>query len=144
VYAEKVNRAEFKNLARVRLEDAKVLLRRGRASAAYYIAGYAVECALKACIAKRTRRSEFPPKNSSSRFYTHELGKLLKEIDTQLANTLNSEVMRGSSLGKNWKTVSGWDEESRYDADAGKDARDLIKAIEDPQDGVLECIKRYW
>jgi len=29
---------------------------------AYYLAGYAVECAIKACIAKGTRRYEFPDK----------------------------------------------------------------------------------
>jgi len=44
----------------MRLKDAEVLLQKGRNEAAYYLAGYAVECALKACIAKQTKRHEFP------------------------------------------------------------------------------------
>jgi HEPN domain-containing protein len=49
-------------MAMVRLKEANVLLRLGLSDGAYYLAGYAVECALKACIAKGTRRYEFPDK----------------------------------------------------------------------------------
>jgi len=49
-----VNRADFQELAQIRLRDAEVLLENGRFDGAYYIAGYSVECALKACIAKLT------------------------------------------------------------------------------------------
>jgi hypothetical protein len=47
-----MNRAELQRLAKERISDAKVLLAARHWSAAYYLAGYAVECALKACIAK--------------------------------------------------------------------------------------------
>ena len=46
-----MNRADFQRLADVRIDEAGVLLAAGRWSGAYYLAGYAVECALKACIA---------------------------------------------------------------------------------------------
>jgi len=42
------------------------LLRLGLFDGAYYLAGYAVECALKACIAKGTQRFEFPDKRKGS------------------------------------------------------------------------------
>jgi HEPN domain-containing protein len=47
-----VNRAELRQLASDRIEDARILLAGGRWSAAYYLLGYAVETGLKACILK--------------------------------------------------------------------------------------------
>jgi len=44
---------------------------------AYYLAGYAVECALKACIAKKTQRHEFPDKRRVDASHTHNLIQLL-------------------------------------------------------------------
>ncbi len=57
-----MNRADFHKLTEIRMKEAKVLLDRKCYERAYYLAGYAVECALKACIAKRTLAYDFPPK----------------------------------------------------------------------------------
>src|SRR5439155_18484686 len=57
-----MNRADFHKLTEIRMREAKVLLARKCYEGAYYLAGYAVECALKACIAKRTQAHDFPPK----------------------------------------------------------------------------------
>lgn len=54
-----MNRKDFQVLSKVRLREAKVLLGVGLYDGAYYLAGYAVECGLKACIAKRTLRHDF-------------------------------------------------------------------------------------
>jgi hypothetical protein len=48
----RIYRRDFRTLAELRAEEARVLLRSRRQLGAYYLAGYAVECALKACIAK--------------------------------------------------------------------------------------------
>ena len=55
-----MNKLDFETLAHLRLEDAKCLLLGGRWAAFYYLAGYAVECAIKACIAKLTGMHDFP------------------------------------------------------------------------------------
>lgn len=55
-----MNRAEFQELAVIRLNDAKILLDNHRYDGAYYLTGYVVESALKACIANRTREYDFP------------------------------------------------------------------------------------
>ena len=136
-----MTRADFKKLALTRLADAKSLLRSRRYGAAYYVAGYAVECALKASLARKTRRYEFPPKPGevSKSYYTHDLQKLAQASD------LAGKLEGGSpKLQRYWSIVKDWGEDSRYDADAGKKARDILKAIDDPADGVLECIKQYW
>ena len=57
-----MNRIDLQKLAEDRIADAAALLNAGRWSAAYYLAGYAVECALKACIAKQTQAGDFPDK----------------------------------------------------------------------------------
>jgi hypothetical protein len=58
-----MKRKDFQELAAVRLKEARVLLRAGCYEGAYYLAGYAVECALKACISKQTERHEFPDRD---------------------------------------------------------------------------------
>lgn len=58
-----MNRADLQVLARLRLAEAKVLFDNRRYEGAYYLLGYAIECALKAYIAKQTKRYDFPEKN---------------------------------------------------------------------------------
>lgn len=55
-----MNRAEFQQLSRLRLREARALMSGGHYQGAYYLSGYAVECALKACICKQFGRYEFP------------------------------------------------------------------------------------
>jgi len=59
------------------VEDANLLLDNGQYDGGYYLAGYAVECALKAVIAARTRQHEFPDLNLAKKVYTHDLKELL-------------------------------------------------------------------
>src|SRR6267154_1899434 len=67
---------ELRQLAEDRILDAQVLLAGQRWSGAYYVAGYAVECGLKACIARLTAEHDFPPKVKFVQdCYTHELLK---------------------------------------------------------------------
>jgi HEPN domain-containing protein len=72
-----MNRLDFQKLAELRLLEAEVLLDAGKYEGAYYLCGYAVECALKACIAKLTKEHDFPDKATVNDSYTHDLGKLL-------------------------------------------------------------------
>ena len=54
-----MNRNDFQKISRLRVKEAKALLDSGYPVGAYYLMGYAVECALKACIAKQTKRYDF-------------------------------------------------------------------------------------
>jgi hypothetical protein len=73
-----VDRSDLQALSRIRATEAKALLGLGLFDGAYYLAGYAVECALKACIAKGTRRFEFPDKRRVDSSYTHDLELLMR------------------------------------------------------------------
>src|ERR1019366_8510670 len=51
-----MNRSDLHQLTEARVRESQALLAAGEAAGAYYVAGYAVDCALKACIAKQTDR----------------------------------------------------------------------------------------
>jgi HEPN domain-containing protein len=63
----------LQQLADDRVLDAEALLNAGRWSGAYYVSGYAVECALKACIAKQTNLHDFPDKTVVQKSHAHDL-----------------------------------------------------------------------
>src|SRR5438045_4183805 len=69
-----VNKTELEQLADLRLAEAVALLglTPPMPDGAYYLAGYAVECALKACIAKLTAQHDFPDKNFAAKCFTHK------------------------------------------------------------------------
>jgi hypothetical protein len=75
-----VNRKELQSLSRVRLAEAGALLKAGFPDGAYYLAGYSVECALKACIAKQTRLHDSPDKKIVDSSHTHNLRNLRKSL----------------------------------------------------------------
>ncbi len=73
-----MNKSDLQTLTDTRVTDAKLLLDAGRFPAAYYLLGYAVECALKACIAKQIKEHDFPDKQLVLDSYTHNLEQLLR------------------------------------------------------------------
>lgn len=138
-----MNRADLQQLARLRIEEAKVLLDNACFAGAYYLAGYAVECALKACIAKLTTRYDFPNKELATKSYTHDLTNLAKLAGLELA--LNKEIQSNKGFERNWAAVKDWSEDARYRTNIlGPNARDLYSAIVSRKDGVLTWLKKRW
>ena len=109
---------------------------------AYYLAGYAVEFALKACVAKRTRRHEFPDKKRTEAVYTHKLAQLVNEAGIKQA--LADEARRDPGFNDNWNILQLWSEQSRYETHPLEEAEALLQAINNRKHGVLACIKRHW
>lgn len=137
-----MNRVDFQNLAAERLSDAEALLADGRFDCAYYIAGYAVECALKACIANKTEEDDFPPRETR-KIWTHDLGDLL---DSAGLKTEFSEVTGENFLFEaSWAIVKDWSESSRYENKQDRLRAELmLDAITNPQNGILQWLKKYW
>ena len=71
-----MQRSDFQELARLRIRESRRLLRAREYSGCYHLAGISVECALKAVICTRTRRHQFPVKDTRD-YYCHDLSKLL-------------------------------------------------------------------
>lgn len=85
-----------------------------------------MECALKACIAKRTLAHDFPPNpRVVNDYYSHKIPSLAKLAGLELE-------------------VTKWSEQGRYETHIeSKDARDLYRAISNSRNGVL-WLKKYW
>lgn len=137
-----LNRRDFQKLTEVRFGDAEALLKARRYDAAYYVAGYAVECALKACIAKGAKRHDFADKGRVLKSYTHNLENL--ESLAFENGEFEQERNADTTLAGNWGTVKEWSQESRYEQANRKEARELVAAIGDKAHGVLQCIRKYW
>jgi hypothetical protein len=134
-------RRDFRTLAELRAEEARVLLRSRRQLGAYCLAGYAVECALKACIAKQRKRFEFPPKKGNvEKMYSHNLDALLDVAGLKVQ--LQKEIATNPDFAANWKTVRNWTAESRYEI-SGLNGKELYNAVTGAN-GVLPWIKLRW
>lgn len=135
-----VNRKDLQVLVNLRIREAQILFDATEYSGAYYLAGYAVECALKACIAKKSKRYDFPDKKTVIDSYTHDLVTLarLSGLKVEL------EGQTDPDLKKNWDIVLNWSEESRYRLMGQLASKEMISAIIQRSHGVLPCIKRHW
>jgi HEPN domain-containing protein len=129
-----MNRGELQELALIRLQDAKVLLDNECYDGAYYLSGYVIECALKACIAKKTREFDFPEKKLIDKIYSHDLSKLIGVVGISIADEIKL----------NWAVVKDWSEQDRYKRHSKEEARDIYDAVANTDEGVLEWIKLHW
>lgn len=137
-----MNRKDLKALALTRLREAKVLLANGEYSGAYYLAGYIVECALKACIARQTRLHDFPDKNRADASWKHEPEPLVRAAGLQ--PSLEAESKADPQFRANWDVVKDWKVNSRYVGWDKKEAQDMVRAVSESRHGVLRWLKRHW
>ena len=129
-------------MAEIRAREAQVLLVGRQYSGAYYLSGYVVECALKACIARQTRRHEFPDLRAVRRSFTHDLEQLVEAAGLKAA--LEAERGRNPEFRTNWFAVRDWTEGSRYEKIARSEAIGLYNAIVDQRDGVFTWLRLHW
>ena len=137
-----MNRTDLQRLAEERADDSSALLAAGRWSAAYYLAGYAVECALKACIARGVKAEDFPDKQLTKDSYTHDIQGLARAAKLDVAAKARESI--DPMFSENWVTVRDWDEGARYVIWPEPEAREMYRAVNDPQTGVLPWLRKYW
>ena len=138
------NKGAYKKLAHIRLDEAKLLFTQGYYCGAFYLAGYSIECALKAKIAKNLRKFDIPDHKVVEKHFTHNLQDLLNQ--SELNAKLGRASKRNPQLSVNWDTIAGlngWSEESRYNEDVTKaEAQKLLDAVDDPKNGILQWIEK--
>jgi hypothetical protein len=142
-----VNRPQLQKLAQLRLDDAQALLAASRWSAAYYLAGYAVECGLKSCVLRHVHDTGAIFTDSD---YLKELSKCWTHDFKLLLKLAGLTATHGAALGANpnfetfWKVTKDWSETSRYEEHTDADARQLYQAITHNPDGVFVWIQQHW
>jgi hypothetical protein len=127
-------------LAESKLEDAKRLLAAGGSGNAYYLAGYAVELMLKAILSTKIRAETLPGPELMRDLFTHDFRRLVRLAE--LADALKSRSDADPVFFAKWEIVLQWSEGSRYDVRGSEAAKELVDAIEDPNHGVLQWLKR--
>lgn len=137
-----MNRSDLQKLTKLRLIETKILLEHKHYSGAYYLAGYSIECALKACIAKQVRKFDFPDKHLAHDSYTHDLQKLLKLAGLQPIH--QRYCIENPIFKANWEVVKDWNEKSRYQKFGMQAANDLYLSIVDNENGILLWLEQHW
>jgi|SRR4051812_10012471 HEPN domain-containing protein len=137
-----LTRTLLRELAEARLAEAQLLLRSGQFSGAYYLAGYAAELGLKACIARQFRADQIPDRRLVERTYSHNLDQLVNLAG--LAEDLKQRRALSDAFATYWTSVTNWSEQARYRVIGREDAEGLITALNDPADGVLRWIRANW
>ena len=139
-----MNRAELRKLAADRVLDAEALLQENRWSGAYYLAGYAVECGLKACVLAFVDRTGviFQDRKFLERCWTHDIETLVKAADLEVTRGL--DISANPDLGANWQIVQNWSELARYQQWTEPQARKLYEAVTESVNGVLPWVRVHW
>ncbi len=135
-------RTDLQAYAQAKLDDAVILLQNGRFSNAYYLAGYAVELGLKACIAAQINAETIPDKAFIKKIFDHKFSVLIGLAG--LAKELKDQEDKDPVFGSNWAIVSEWSPDARYEPKDITSAQSIITAIAHPESGVLQWIKTHW
>jgi hypothetical protein len=142
-----VNRAQLQKLVEVRVGDAAYLLVAQRWEAAYYLLGYAVECALKSCVLRYQHDTGAIFADADylkivAGCWTHDVKRLLRLAG--LERELGSACGANPALKGHWDVVALWSEGSRYRLPTAAEARALYEAVTDEPNGVLQWIRARW
>lgn len=128
----------FRTLAEVRLKEARTLFTAGAFDGAYYLAGYVVECALKAVIVKDIQAGVLPDKKYINDVYTHDFEDLLK-----LAGLTDDLKKASDEIKVSWSVANQWSEKRRYQTGIDQESAEaLLNAIDDVNHGVLAWLKQ--
>ena len=140
-----LSRSDLQTLARRRLKESKVLLDNRCYEGAFYLVGYAVECAVKACIAKQMRKGHFPPTRAFvDTCYIHDLARLFRTAD--LWGAFEADMLANAALANNWQTIKPWNETKRYDPAklTRAAAEGAYAGVADPVNGVFQWLRLRW
>ena len=108
-----MNKSNLEKLVDIRISEARVLLESENYQGSYYLVGYALECAIKACIAKQVRQYDFPNKELAQKSHQHKLTDLLGVAS--LKQKLSEKELTDSDFKLNWAVAKDWTVESRYE-----------------------------
>lgn len=133
---------DLKALSDLRWVDAHTLIEANRHSGAYYLAGYAVECGLKAVIAVSFRATVIPSRKFVNDIHTHDLVSLVSLAG--LKQDLDRVARDNAIFAANWNFVAGWKETARYETIDPFTANRMLAAVGHPETGVLQWLKTHW
>lgn len=141
--ADSLTPQTLKRLVEIRIAEARVLLDAGFYDGACYLCGYVIELALKAVVCKVLRLADYPVSKLKGTFRTHSPEELL--LLAGLQSAFNFHVLANPTFANNWATVTRFGPDQRYSANKTKtDAEEVIEAVVNEPDGVLQWLTQQW
>ena len=138
-----MNKKDLEKLVNIRIQEAKILFDAKSFEGAYYLAGYSLECAIKACIAKQVQQYDFPNIELARNSYSHNVIDLLGVAG--LKPKLSQKEREDSDFQLNWAVAKDWNEKARYENSVDETkAKDLYDALTDNKSGILVWLKTFW
>jgi hypothetical protein len=135
----KLFRQDLLQLSEQWMQAARILLAAQSLIPAYQAGGIALECALKARIAKLTQAEEFPDRRLAEKAWKHDPTELLAAGD--LVRYLDAA---GLPVQANWATVKDWKIESRYDQTIPLvTVNAFLDALDGQPDGILPWLLKH-
>jgi HEPN domain-containing protein len=135
-------RTDLQKLSQAKLDDALLLCQAGRYSNAYYLAGYSVELGLKACASRQIVEHQIPDKAFVNGIMTHDFPRLVNLAG--LKSILDHAQDEDRVFSANWALTAEWSPDARYVMTDATSTEMLLKAVGDPDHGVLKWIKMHW
>jgi len=132
----------LEELATARLREAVSLFDDGHCSGAYYLGGYVVELALKACISASFQPDAIPDKRFVEKIYVHDLKKLVELAGLEAER--REKISADRLFAAHWEYIAEWSENTRYKVTGEGTSRSFIEALRDPDHGVFEWIRTHW
>lgn len=137
-----MRKIDLEKLSERKIQSALALAEIRHWSNSFYLAGYSIELALKAVIAKQISADTIPDRNLINKVYTHDFAILLGLAG--LKGVHNQTVKIDSIFASNWAICSEWNPDSRYQEKSAFEAHYLLEAITNDAHGVLRWIKTHW
>jgi HEPN domain-containing protein len=125
-----------------KVADAIKLFELGSFSNAYYLGGYGLEIALKACIARQISADTIPDKKFINDVYVHDIQRLVRLAG--LSFPLQQAQDTDFEFGQRWGIVCQWSPDSRYLSTDQYNCNVFLDAIVNDHHGVMPWIKRHW
>lgn len=137
-----MNREDFIALSELRQKEAETLLSSALYHGSYYLAGYSVECAVKACICKQTQAYDFPDKKLADQAWQHDLKSLIAVagLATEFQDARNAD----KRLEVNWAIVRTWTAEKRYELNVSRSLAEDFHAACARKSGILPWVRARW
>jgi HEPN domain-containing protein len=138
-----MTRKDLKDLSRLRLREAEALYKAHLYDGCVYLAGYAIELALKARICRLLRIKEYPGGDLGRAFKVHSLDqlKVLAGLSADIDMSKNKELF------DNWSKAVSWDPEQRYETPGkynASTAKIILDSLTAKPNGVFTWLSLRW
>ena len=119
--------SDYYRVAKQRFEDAKFLMQNNRTTGAIYLAGYVVECMLKALLLSQIPKKRQPEVVEA---FKSGRGHDLEWLSEQYHNAGGAPFGRDRSVVRAFQIVVGWSSELRYEPGMARpaDANNFMEA----------------